>query len=318
MFGSYRIVKTIGRGNNGIVYLAHQEMLDRLVACKILDPEEGDPAEYAEAFFREARTAAKMSHPNIVQALDVGKVDNYYFFIMEFVDGKMLEFIRENSPELLSPEFLTGMGIKLANALNYAWQKHRIVHGDIKPANIIVNLKNGTPKLADLGVARIAGNPNSQEIMATPLYVAPEVIISPDSPPDPRSDIYSFGVMLYELYCGEPPFDAPLEELLQKHIYETPVPLLKRNPDMNVKLAAFIDRMLKKNISERPQSWLEVEQTLAAIEAEMSVPTTATPPAENPAEQNFFAATWFKVLLAVLGGVIAGLIVLLIFDFTVR
>lgn len=312
--GPYRIETELGRGNNGVVYLARQELMDRLVACKILFPENGENEENVEAFFREARTAAKMSHPNIVQALDVGISGEMRYFIMEYVDGEALEYIRAATPELLTPKFILATAVKLANALDYAWRNHGIVHGDIKPENILINVSDGSPKLADLGVARIAGSSNDTEIMATPLYVAPEVITQTGVSPDPRSDIYSFGVMLYELCCGEPPFDGEMDELLNKHIYEQPCPLLRRNPDMDVKFAALIDRMLKKSPDQRPQSWHEVELSLREIETKMLTTPQKQDKLEQPKAQTG-TALWFKIIFCIIAGIALALLVVFILKY---
>ena len=268
IIGGYVIIKELGRGNNGVVYLARQRILERLVACKVLLPEYMKEPGYAEAFFREARTAAQISHPNIVQALDVGNDNGKCFFVMEFIDGEMLEDIRISKPEQLTPKFLLTTAIQLAGALEYAWYTRRMIHGDIKPENIMIQRNGNGAKLADLGLARVAGSNTSDEIMATPLYVAPEVITQTGET-DPRSDIYSFGVMLYELSCGEPPFNGKMDDLLNMHISQAPQPLLQRNPDMNVHLASLIDRMLAKSPADRPQSWQEVRETLETIRKEL-------------------------------------------------
>lgn len=312
--GPYRIEVELGRGNNGVVYLARQELMDRLVACKILFPEEGENEENVDAFFREARTAAKMSHPNIVQALDVGIDGEMRYFIMEYVDGEMLEYIRVATPELLTPKFILSTAIKLANALDYAWRNHGIVHGDIKPENILINVNDGSPKLADLGVARIAGSSNDTEIMATPLYVAPEVITQTGISPDPRSDIYSFGVMLYELCCGEPPFDGEMDELLNKHIYELPCPLLRKNPDMDIKFADLIDRMLAKSPDHRPQSWHEVECLLREIENKMLAAPQKQEKLVRPQTPSG-TSSWLKLTICIIAGIALALLVIMLLRF---
>ena len=313
--GGYVIVRELGRGNNGVVYLARQRILERLVACKVLLPEYMEEPGYAESFFREARIAAKISHPNIVQALDVGNDNGKCFFVMEYVDGDVLEDIRKNRPEQLTPKFLLITAIQLATALEYAWNSCRMIHGDIKPENIIIQNNGNGAKLADLGLARIAGNQSSDEIMATPLYVAPE-IITQTGEADPRSDIYSFGVMLYELSCGEPPFNGPMEELLQKHISQLPEPLLQRNPDMNMNLAALIDRTLAKSPDDRPQSWQEIRETLELIQKEMY-------PAKREKANNLLIENnrktkpaampqWVKMLFAVAAAFAAIMIIVLL------
>lgn len=313
--GGYVIIKELGRGNNGVVYLARQRILERLVACKILLPEYMEEPGYAEAFFREARTAASISHPNIVQALDVGNDNGKCFFIMEFIDGEMLEDIRINKPELLTPKFLLSTAIQLAGALEYAWNTRRMIHGDIKPENIMIQRNGNGAKLADLGLARVAGTNSSDEIMATPLYVAPEVITQTGGT-DPRSDIYSFGVMLYELSCGEPPFNGKMEDLLNMHISQMPVPMLQRNPDMNVNLASLIDRTLAKSPDDRPQSWQEIRETLEAIYQEL-YPLKTEPVSKNIIGNRRDAAPkpmpqWVKMLFAIAAAFAVILIIVLL------
>ena len=315
VIGGYVIVKELGRGNNGVVYLARQRILERLVACKILLPEYMKEPGYAEAFFREARTAAQISHPNIVQALDVGNDNGKCFFIMEFIDGEMLEDIRINKPEQLTPKFLLTTAIQLAGALEYAWNTRRMIHGDIKPENIMIQRNGNGVKLADLGLARVAGSNTSDEIMATPLYVAPEVITQTGDA-DPRSDIYSFGVMLYELSCGEPPFNGKMEDLLNMHISQVPQPMLQRNPDMNVHLAALIDRMLSKSPADRPQSWQEVRETLETIREEL-YPEKTEPVRNAIIEKSKKSISkpmpqWAKMLIAIAAAFAAILIMALL------
>ena len=125
--GSYRIVGEVGSGNNGVVYLARHELLDREVALKVLRPELAEDREFIEALMNEARIAANLSHPNIVQALDAGSCNGIYYLAMEYVKGRTLEDIRLNSPEKISLEFLTDISIELAAALDYAWENFSIV-----------------------------------------------------------------------------------------------------------------------------------------------------------------------------------------------
>ena len=312
VLGRYRIVSEIGRGNNGIVYLAHQDMLDRQVACKVLLPEYANDKKYTTGFFREARIAAKISHPNVVQALDVGAINGVCFFIMEYVEGEMLEKIRKKAPEKLTPSFILHIAIQLAEALDYAWRCNKMIHGDIKPENILIR-PDGEVKLADLGVARIAGTATHNELMATPLYVAPELLTDGAGTPDPRSDIYSFGVMLYELCSGEAPFKGKMEELLEHHINTLPEPLLRRNPDMNISMAALVDRMLAKSPAERPQSWQEIVETLKNIQqSELSTvqTTIAAPAPADAAEPGPGKISVVIAILAVLAGILIGLLMI--------
>lgn len=324
----YTIIREIGRGNNGVVYLARQNMLDRLVACKILLPETASGPGYAEAFFQEARNAAKLSHPNIVQALDVGCVDDCCYFVMEYVDGEMLETIRIENPARFTPLFMLSIAVQLADALDYAWRSQKMIHGDIKPENIMLKKSSGTAKLADFGVARVAGSQVDDGLMATPLYVAPEVVLG-SLGADPRSDIYSFGVMLYELFCGNPPFIGSSEELIQKHVNEFPVPVGEEVPGLDRELASFIDRMLAKSPDDRPQSWQEIRDTLQEILNRLKVDAVPGTVLVVPAVKKKLSILqwlkklvrvvlalpqWLKMLLAIGAAVLAVILAIRIFQ----
>ena len=267
--GSYRIVGEVGSGNNGVVYLARHELLDREVALKVLRPELAEDREFIEALMNEARIAANLSHPNIVQALDAGSCNGIYYLAMEYVKGRTLEDIRLNSPEKISLEFLTDISIELAAALDYAWENFSIVHGDIKPENLIIADDTHMLRLADLGLANISGRGGSGDgsFMATPMYVAPELVSGTAPAATMRSDIYSFGVMLYELVAGKPPFNGDTEEILRAHLEDEPPPLLGENPDIPRELADFIHRMMKKSPEERPESWSEIGDFLRGFRA---------------------------------------------------
>ncbi len=263
----FHIIREIGRGNNGAVFLARQVALDRLVALKILLPEltNEDPT-YIHNFLHEARIAAKLDHPHIVQALDAGETPTgYYFFAMEFVDGMSLEDIRQKQPERISLQFLLEVLIQLADAMDYAWQSHRMIHGDIKPGNLLIRSSDNSVKLADLGLARVSGATGNDEIMATPMYAAPEVIRGQHELIDPRTDIYCFGVMFYELAAGTAPFHGNTEEMLRQHLEVKPIPLIQSNPDIDPEISAFVDKMLEKDPAFRPANWLEVKKFLETI-----------------------------------------------------
>jgi len=289
LFGAFRIVAEIGRGNNGVVYLAKQEVLDREVALKLLLPELSRDPEYVSMLMREARNAARLNHPNIVQAIDAGSERGMHYLAMEYVHGRTLEDIRINSPEMISLDFLIGISIQLADALNYAWENFSMTHGDIKPENLLICNGTRTLKLADLGLANISGRiaPDDDTIMATPMYVAPEVV-SGNGNSGVCSDIYSFGVMFYELIAGRPPFEGDTEHLLHCHLEAPPPPLVSVNPDVPSELAAFTHRMLEKDPDLRPESWLEVKRWLENFRAINSrtasaapVETTIRPPKQN-------------------------------------
>lgn len=262
----YRVESELGRGNNGVVYLALQQSLGRQVALKILFPELAAEPGYVENFLREARLAARLDHPYIVQAYDAGATpEQYYYFAMELVTGPSLEDVRRDTPELLTFELIFRLSIELAEALDYAWSVHRMTHGDIKPGNLLISEETGELKLADLGLARVNGAGSDDEIMATPLYAAPEVIRGETGNVGVRSDLYSFGIMLYELLCGAPPFVGSPQSVLEQHLFNAPQPLAERNPDLDPPLIAFVEKLIDKNPEKRPESWLEVRDFLSTL-----------------------------------------------------
>lgn len=260
----YRLESLLGCGSYGVVYLARHIMMDRLFAFKILQAEFSEDNDSIRGFFRESKTAAKLEHPNVVQAVQAGKTpEGLCYFVMEYVDGSSIEDIRVNSPELLSLEFMLELSIQLADALDYAWNTRKIIHRDIKPDNLLVCRADRKLKLADLGLAGVNAG-NTDEIVATPLYMAPEIAAGLGSS-EMTSDIYSFGVMFYELSSGVPPFTGSIEELQRAHLEDIPEPLLVANPDLDPELARYIDSMLAKDPGARPQSWSEVKERLSAI-----------------------------------------------------
>ena len=311
VLAGYRIESELGRGNNGVVYLARQESLDREVALKVLLPELAAEPGYVTSFLREARLAARLDHPNIVQAYDAGPTpEGYYYFAMELVIGPSLEDVRRNTPEKLTFDLIFHLSIELADALEYAWSIHHMTHGDIKPGNLLISQETGGLKLADLGLARVSGSKSGEDIMATPLYAAPEVIRGEKSDFGVRSDLYSFGVMLYELLCGSPPFVGSPEKVLEQHLYSTPLPLLTRNPDLDPKLVAFVEKLMDKDPEKRPASWAEVREffssMLADSEADSGAAIQAIISSERKRKSFRIVVVWFFLLLvlAVLGAVL--------------
>ena len=207
-FPQLEIIELLGQGGMGAVYKARQKQLDRFVALKILPPEVGQDAAFAERFTREARSLAKLNHPQIVTIYDFGHTeDALYYFLMEFVDGTDLRHIIQ-AGELKSEQALVIVP-QVCEALHYAHKKG-IVHRDIKPENILLDTE-GNIKIADFGLARLLGKETSSytltqsgQRMGTPHYMAPEQIEHPQEV-DHRADIYSLGVVFYEMLTGELP-----------------------------------------------------------------------------------------------------------------
>ncbi|MFA5206051.1 MAG: serine/threonine-protein kinase [Lentisphaeria bacterium] len=266
LVANYRIEREIGRGNMAVVYLATQLDLQRPVALKILTGGLARDQDFVSRFLNEARTAAALSHPNIVQAFSAGAVaDDLYYFAMEYIEGETLhDRITREGP--LKPADLLPIVLDIAGALDYGWTHQRLVHGDIKPENIMLSVK-GESKLADFGLAKVSEHSFTGDgLMLTPLYAAPEMIRGQAAAQDCRPDIYSFGATLYHGLAGQPPFPGTdPQAVMQRHLNEAPPPLRQFNPRLPERLADFVtQRLLAKTAEERPQSWAEVISNLEA------------------------------------------------------
>ncbi len=262
----FRIESLVGRGAMAAVYRALQVNLERPVALKVLPHEFATDKEFVERFFNEARAAAALSHPNIVQAYDAGITDdNICYFAMEFVEGEnLLDKVERDGP--LPCVMALQVMLDMARALAYGWHAQRLNHGDLKPANIMIN-QRGETKLADFGLAKLGDLEfDGDGIMLTPLYAAPELIQWRQEKNDCRADIYSFGATLYHLLTGDPPFpgDDP-EDVMDQQVYSPLTPVIERSPQTSKAVSALVDRLLAKAPDQRPQSWDEVIQRLDAL-----------------------------------------------------
>ncbi|TWU38293.1 Serine/threonine-protein kinase PknB [Novipirellula artificiosorum] len=253
LFPTLEIIELIGAGGMGAVYKARQSGLDRLVALKILPEEFGHDVKFALRFTREARTLAKLSHPNIVSVYEFGNVGDIYYFLMEFVDGSTLRDVIKAGQ--LAPQHALAIVPHLCDALQYAHDKH-IIHRDIKPENILI-ATDGVVKIADFGLSRILGNESQQEmltgthqVMGTPRYMAPEQMEGSHSV-DHRADIYSLGVVFYEMLTGELPigrFAAPSKKV-----------------EIDVRLDEVVLRTLEKEPQRRYQHASQIKSDVQSI-----------------------------------------------------
>ena len=308
--GGFKLLDLLGSGGNGVVYLARQLTMDRVAACKILHSDLADNPVYIRNFVREARMAARLDHPNVIQALDVGRSEGLYYFAMEYVDGISLEKIRTGDPKRITLPFLLDLSISLADALDYAWKSFRVIHGDIKPDNLMIRKSDNVLKLADLGLAKVAGSDEpGAEIMATPLYAAPEIIMGNTANVGVKSDIYSFGIMLYELISGAAPFRGSMESVLQQHVEVIPPPLESVRPGLDPELARFIDRMIAKAPADRPADWSEIKEVLSGIRGRIPASGDLS---DDPPGTGF---DFFKYVPLALGVVFLSLCVLAVFLF---
>jgi len=253
--GGFEVLGRLGKGGMGTVLKARQVSMDRIVALKILPKRFASNEVFVQRFLREARSAAKLSHPNIVQGIDVGHADGYYYFAMEYVDGSTVRDLLQAGgtvDEARALDIATG----IAHALEHA-QKHDIVHRDIKPENVMIT-KDGVVKLADLGLARSTGVVDTVTVegsaLGTPHFMSPEQAEG-HRDVDTRADIYSLGATLFRMVTGEYPYDGPTAlAVAMKHVTQ-PVPIAaERRPEVASPLSELIAWMMEKKREDRPQS----------------------------------------------------------------
>ncbi|UCF25283.1 MAG: protein kinase, partial [Ralstonia sp.] len=252
----YRLEAELGRGGMGIVYRAHDTLLDRDVAVKVLS-HSGLGTEGRTRLLREAQAAARLNHPNIVSVHDVGKADGAPFVVMELVEG---ESLRRRQPKAIDE--ILSIARQVCAALDQA-HSHGIIHRDLKPENIVIT-GTQTVKLMDFGLARTADAPQLTEegaIVGTMAYIAPELIQGESA--SIQSDLYALGVMLYEFTTGQQPFAGDnLMAVLSQHLYATVVPPSTHNPEIPAALESLILQLLSKRPEERPASAAQILQAL--------------------------------------------------------
>ena len=255
----YDIIQKIGEGSVGIVWKGHQVSLDRIVAIKILRDELlSDPEEISD-FIKEARSAAQLKHPNLVQVYDVANKDGKYYFVMEYIDGPTVTKLIDVKGVIPQKHALKIIR-QVADALKSAWDQNRLIHRDIKPDNIVID-SDGTTKLADLGLAkqvsrkRPTGNTQANMIAGTPNYMSPEQA-SGRTNLDARSDMYSLGATLYHMLTGKMPFeDNNQEDTLSKQITDFLVNPRNINPGISIAAARLIAVLMMKSPSDRYADW---------------------------------------------------------------
>ena len=262
--GRYELQRRVGRGGMAEVYLARDRLLDRPVAIKILFPEFATDPSFVARFRREAQSAANLNHPNIVGVYDWGKERGTYYIVMEYVDGRSVsDILRADGP--IEAKRAAGIAADVAGALGFAHHKG-VVHRDVKPGNVLIT-STGEVKVADFGIAR-AMTASSEEnltqtgsVMGTATYFSPEQ--AQGKPVDPRSDLYSLGVVLYEMASGKPPFsaDSPVA-IAYKHVQE-PLPSLREKvPGVPAAYEAITVKALAKNADDRYQDGAEMRADL--------------------------------------------------------
>lgn len=303
----YEVVSIIGEGGMGVVYLARHQLMDRLVAIKMLHAHLVSNATSLKRFQQEARTASLLTHPNIITVHDFGVTDDGRpYLILDYVQGRGLKEVIEQEG-LLSPERVVRISSQVCDGLSLAHSKG-VIHRDLKPSNIML-LKDGQDevKLLDFGIAKLLPQSGIQsqsltasgEVFGTPLYMAPEQILG--FPTDARSDIYALGCVIYEVLCGSPPFTGhSLFDTMQKHISEPIHPFSRYKTDLYVpeKLQSVIFKAMAKEPADRQQTMLELKEELQnTIDTPKIEVTSATVvPPQKIARFSF--ATRVSILLA--------------------
>ena len=273
---NYELESEVGRGGMGVVYCARDKRLKREIAIKILPPELSFRADIRQRFLREAETAAQLNHPNIVPIYTVEERDNLVYFVMSYIKGDNLgQRLQQHGP--IAPVEVRRILREVGDALAYAHHRN-VIHRDIKPDNIIIDEETGRAMVTDFGIARALTESGDSRLTATgmaigtPAYMSPEQSAG-DRAIDGRSDLYSLGVVGYQMLCGQPPFVASnTPSMLVKHLSEKPVPVDERWPDLPQDLARAVMICLEKDPNDRFPS-------AAAFSAALdggSMPTLAT------------------------------------------
>ncbi len=270
----YQLLAKIGSGAMANVFKAKQISLDRIVAIKVLPRKLSENAEYVSMFYKEGKAAAKLNHPHIVQAIDVGEAGGYHYFVMEFIEGHDLwDELQSGGPHArdFTERGALDVIIQIARALEHA-HSHGLIHRDVKPKNIMLTMEGETQiaKLADMGLARSAGDIDSAKAEAgraygTPYYISPEQIRG-ELDIDFRADIYSLGATFYHVVTGRVPFEAETPvAVMRKHLSESLIPPDHINTSLSAGVGEVIEVMMAKNRDHRYSSTSDLLLDLEAI-----------------------------------------------------
>jgi len=280
--GRYRLGSLLGVGGMARVYLATDRVLERQVAVKVLSPPYAQDPVFVERFRREARSAARLSHPNIVAVFDSGTDAGRHYLVMEYVAGQSLAQLLASQGRL-APRQAAELGVEVCAALAAA-HAQGLVHRDVKPANVLVG-DDGRVKVTDFGIVKAAATATltgTGTVLSTAAYLSPEE--AQGGSVDARSDLYSLGCVLYELLCGSPPFgsgvDGPPVAIATRHLHQPPEPPSAHNPQVDARLDAVVLTALAKDPAQRYQSAIELRDALGRVLAGDAVAAATGRPAQ--------------------------------------
>jgi eukaryotic-like serine/threonine-protein kinase len=280
----YRLLHQVGKGGMADVFEAYDQMLERPVAIKLLKQNFSTDESFRERFRQEAKSAANLTHPNIVTVYDFGLDPRGIYIVLEFVAGKDLKS-RIKERKVFSLQEGIPLVIQACNGLGYA---HRagIVHCDVKPHNLIISLDNRL-KITDFGIARALSTLDKEEkssvVWGSPQYLAPEQSLG--APPSPASDVYSLGIVMYEMFTGQLPFDAPTtDEIIRLHQTQDPTPPSQLNPDCPPELEQIILKVLSKEPSARYRTADQLGRLLSSFFDRLTPVTEPREMARNRSE----------------------------------
>ncbi len=302
-YGRYDIVGELGKGSMGVIYRAHDPQIDRAVALKVLRQDRVTSEDFIQRFFKEAKAIGRLSHPNIVTVFDVGQDQGTLYIAMEFLEGSPLDRVIQE--KRLSLEEIVDIGVQVAEALDYA-HGQGIIHRDIKPANIILTA-SGQARITDFGIARIEDPSATQqtqagEILGTPSYMSPEQVMSQRV--DGRSDLYSLGVIVYELSTGVRPFRGEnMAATFRAIIQDTPVEPIKRNPSIPPALSELVMKSLNKEPARRFETGKAMAEALKACLKEAKFKILPQEFIKEKLKQRGLFVVIALILISLVGGV---------------
>ncbi|MDD7983421.1 protein kinase [Lentisphaera marina] len=268
IIGDFCVSEHIGSGRMGEVYKAYQETLVRDVALKVLDNDMAEHSEHILEFFKEARVAARLNHPNIVQAYSVNEESGYYYLVVEYVFGQNLRQLIDDRGKL--PVNMTiRLLSQIAHALDYAWTSEGLPHLSVKPENILIDSK-GQIKISDIGLAGSRSRFSDGDYK----YSSPEQILNLKT--DTRADIYALGVTAYEALTGQAPFDGNIKEVNKKHLEDEATTIKDLNPSVPKDLATVIDKMMSKHPDDRYMSFGDLAKDLRLLRRYVDDMTTTS------------------------------------------